>query len=66
MIGADDVFCCTEPPRKDPKSAFAVVATEEELSGRIRTLLRPELVVPYEMVEGLAESLADIDLSLTC
>ena len=29
-------------------------------------LLRPELVVPYEMVEGLAELLTDIDLSLTC
>ena len=25
MMGADNVSCCTEPPRKDPKSAFVVV-----------------------------------------
>jgi hypothetical protein len=38
MMSADDVFCCTEPPRKDPKSAFAVVAAvcTAPFSGHIR------------------------------
>ena len=41
-MDAENVFCCTEPPRKDPKSAFVVVAAvvSAQFSSQINPLRR--------------------------
>ena len=41
-MGADNVFCCTEPPRKDPKSAFVVVAAVESAPNKFKRNLRSD------------------------
>ena len=45
-----DVFCCTEPPRKDPKSAFVVVAAV--VSAPFSSQINPLLVLSLAKEEG--------------
>ena len=62
-MGADDVFCCTEPPRKDPKSAFAVVAAVNHYNIVVKAApfssqIRKEMAVTGGFLAYSAESKA--------
>ena len=73
-MGADNVFCCTEPPRKDPKSAFVVV-TAVNLLHLVATSVKiwPWRVDSYpirkrakQLVLLLSKQLAQFLSCLTC
>ena len=62
-MGADDVFCCTEPPRKDAKSAFAVVAAVNHYNIVVKAApfssqIRKEMAVTGGFLAYSAESKA--------